>query len=172
MNGTRLIGVVLGVIGLGVALIAGLWLALQVSSGDLTSGGAVVGAFLTFIPVGLLVGFGIYLFNRGDIESKEESEMLKQRQLLDIVKSRGRVTIPDLALEMQVNAVKLKDMVHQLVGLGVFSGYINWDEGTLYSAEVASLKTLSQCNNCGGEISLVGRGIVRCRFCGTEYFLN
>ena len=28
------------------------------------------------------------------------------------------------------------------------------------------------CPNCGGEITLSGKGIARCRFCGTEFFLS
>lgn len=172
MNQTRLIGIILGVVGLGIALIAGFWLASQVSGGNLSSGGALLGAGLAFIPVALLVGFGVYMFVRGGTEAQTESTMQKQRQLLDIVKSRGKVGVNDLALEMHVSVDSVKDMIHQLVGLQVFSGYINWDEGTLYSAEAANLRNLDKCKNCGGEITLAGKGVVVCKYCGTEYFLS
>jgi hypothetical protein len=171
MNGS-LVGIILTVVGFGVAVIAGLWLAVQVSNQQLQAGGAVVGAGLAFIPVALLVGAGIYLFVRGGEEAKEESTMRKQRQLLDIVKSRGQVTINDLALEMSVSVDVVKSMIHDLVGLQVFSGYINWNEGTLYSSDAAKLRDLKQCKNCGGEIKLAGKGVVVCPFCGTEYFLT
>ena len=52
-------------------------------------------------------------------------------------------------------------MVYQLVGLQVFSGYINWDDGILYSSEASKLRELDKCKNCGGEITLAGKGIVR-----------
>ena len=172
MNSSRLVGIILSVVGLGVALIAGLWIASQVSSGAMSSGGALVGAGLAFIPVALLVGFGLYLFVKGGQEAVTESAMQKQRQLLDIVKSRGQVAVPDLAIEMSVSADQVKNMVHQLVGLQVFSGYINWDEGVLYSAEASNLRQLDKCKNCGGEINLVGKGVVKCKYCGTEYFLS
>jgi len=172
MNSSRLIGIILSVVGLGVALIAGLWIGSQVSSGAMTSGGALVGAGLAFIPVALLVGFGLYLFVKGGQEAVTESAMQKQRQLLDIVKSRGQVAVPDLAIEMSVSADQVKNLVHQLVGLQVFSGYVNWDEGVLYSAEASNLRQLDKCKNCGGEIKLVGKGVVACKFCGTEYFLS
>jgi hypothetical protein len=171
MNQTRLLGIILGVVGLGVALIAGLWLASQVSAGALTSGGAIVGAAFAFIPVALLLGFGVYFFNRGAIEVLDETMMQKQRRLLDIVKSRGKVNVSELAIEMQLTADAVRDMVHQLVGLQVFSGYVNWQDGVLYSDEAANLRELNNCRNCGGEITLVGRGVIACRFCGTEYFL-
>jgi hypothetical protein len=172
MNTGRLVGLILIAIGFGVAVIAGLWLALQVSSQQMSGGGALVGAGIAFIPVALLTGFGIYMFVQGGKEAAEESEMQKQRQLLDIVKSRGEVSVADLALEMNVNADRVKYLVHQLVGLQVFSGYVNWDKGTLYSSDASQLRELDKCKNCGGEIKLVGKGVVTCKFCGTEYFLT
>ena len=172
MNSGRLVGIILIVVGFGIAVIAGLWLALQVSAGGLQAGGAVLGAGIVFIPVAVLVGFGIYMFVRGGKDAEEESTMQKQRQLLDIVKSRGEVKVSDLALEMRVSADVVKDMVHQLVGLQVFSGYVNWDKGVIYSADAGNLRDLENCKNCGGEIKLVGKGVVTCKFCGTEYFLT
>jgi len=172
MNSGRLFGIILIVVGFGIAVIAGLWLASQVSGGQLQSGGALVGAGLAFIPVALLVGFGIYMYVQGGKEAESESEMQKQRQLLDIVKSRGQVAVSDLALEMKTNVDTVKSMVHQLVGLQVFSGYINWDKGILYSSDASNLRELQKCKNCGGEIKLVGKGVVACPFCGTEYFLT
>ncbi len=171
MNTGRLVGIILIVVGFGVAVIAGLWLALQVSSEQLGAGGAVVGAGIAFIPVALLVGFGIFMYVQGGKEAVEESSMQQQRRLLDIVKSRGQVSVSDLALEMRISVDTVKDLVHQLVGLQVFSGYVNWQDGTLYSSDASQLRELEKCKNCGGEINLAGKGVVVCKFCGTEYFL-
>lgn len=172
MNSTRLIGLILLVVGVGIAIIAGLWIASQVGSDALGAGGALLGAGLVFIPVALLAGAGIYLFARGGAQAQQQSEMQKQRQLLDILKSRGQVSVHEMALEMGVNVDNVKQMVHQLVGLQVFSGYVNWNDGTLYSSDARQLRELQQCRNCGGAITLAGKGIVVCRFCGTEYFLS
>jgi hypothetical protein len=172
MGSSRLVGVILTIVGIGVALIAGLWIASQVASGELQTGGALVGAGLAFIPVALLVGFGIYLYVRGGAQDKEESAMRKQRELLDILKSRGQVSVSDMAVEMKVPVDAVKRMVHELVGLQVFSGYVNWNEGVLYSQEASQLRSLDKCKNCGGEITLAGKGIVVCKYCGTEYFLS
>ncbi len=172
MGSSRLVGIILTIVGIGVALIAGLWIASQVAAGSLETGGALVGAALAFIPVALLVGFGIYLFVRGGAQEKEESVMRKQRELLDILKSRGQVSVSDMAVEMHVPVDSVKRMVHELVGLQVFSGYVNWNEGVLYSSEASQLRSLDKCKNCGGEITLAGKGIVVCKYCGTEYFLS
>ncbi len=172
MNTSRLIGIILIVSGAVVTILAGGWLASQISSESLTVGGAFVGAVAAFIPIALLLGSGIYLYIQGGRESRRESVMHNQRRLLDIVRSRGQIKIHDLALEMGVPVDSVQNMVHDLVGLQVFSGYVNWNDGTLYSAEASQLRDLQQCKNCGGEIQLAGKGVVTCRFCGTEYFLT
>ena len=172
MAGNRLIGLILLFSGAGVALIAGLFLAVQVSNESLSAGGAVVGSGLAFIPVALLTGAGLYLFAKGGAEQAEQAEMAKQRQLLDILKSRGQVSVNDMALEMQVSVDSVRNMVHQLVGLQVFSGYVNRKDVVLYSGEARELRELTHCKNCGGAIQLVGKGVLNCRFCGTEYFLS
>ena len=171
MNSSRLVGIILAIVGLGVAIIAGLWIASQVAAG-MTTGGALVGAGIAFIPVALLVGAGIYLYTQGGAQAEEESVMRKQRQLLDILKSRGQVSVEDMALEMHASVDSVKDMVHQLVGLQVFSGYVNWNDGILYSEDASKLRELRNCKNCGGDIRLAGKGVVVCPYCGTEYFLS
>lgn len=172
MNTGRLVGIILIVVGFAIAVIAGLWLAYQVSNQQMSGGGALVGAGIAFVPVALLVGFGIFMFVQGGKEAEQESSMQKQRQLLDIVKSRGEVAVSDLAMEMRASVDSVKDMVHQLVGLQVFSGYINWEKGVLYSSDASKLRELDKCKNCGGEIKLVGKGVSTCKFCGTEYYLT
>jgi hypothetical protein len=170
MNSARLLGIVLMVAGFGIAIVAGLFLAVQIQDG-LTGGGAVLGGGIAFIVVTVLVGFGIFMYVKGGQTTAQASEMQKQRQLLDIVKSRGQVDIADLAIEMKASADSVKNMVHQLVGLGVFSGYVNWEDGTLYSSDARHLRELKNCEKCGAPIELVGKGVVMCKFCGTEYFL-
>jgi len=171
MTSGRIIGIIATAIGFGIAALAGLFLAQQSSAGDLSSGGLIVGAFLAFIVVGPLVGFGLFMFVRGGQEAERETEMQRQRQLLDIVKSRGQIEIHDAALEMQTSVDQVKALIYDLVGLQIFSGYINWDKGVLYSEEASNLRDLHTCKNCGANIELAGKGIIACPYCGTEYFL-
>jgi hypothetical protein len=172
MNQGRLIGVILMVIGFGIAILAGLFLAVQASSDELSTGSAVLGAGFAFMPVALLVGFGIYMYIKGGEEAEQESVMRKQRELLDILRSRGQVGVHDMALELMVGVDVVQDMVHQLVGLQIFSGYVNWDDGILYSSDAGKLRDLKECQKCGAPIELVGKGVVACKHCGTEYFLT
>jgi hypothetical protein len=172
MNQGRLTGAILMVIGGGIAVLAGLFLAVRSGDEGATALGTVLGAGLAFIIVAPLIGFGFYMWVRGGQEAEEESIMRKQRELLDILRSRGQVEVHDMALEMNTNVDNVKSMVHQLVGLQVFSGYVNWDDGILYSQEASQLRDLDQCKKCGGDIQLAGKGVLQCPYCGTEYFLT
>jgi tRNA(Ile2) C34 agmatinyltransferase TiaS len=119
-----------------------------------------------------LIGFGVFMLRQGAKEEAESAEAARQRKILDMVKAQGEVSINDVVIELQSDTQTVQNMIHRLVGMGVFSGYINWEKGTLYSAEAANLRELKQCKNCGGEIKLSGKGVVSCPWCGTEYFLT
>jgi len=169
----RVVGIVLVIVGVVVAVLAGALLFSGVSSGSLTVSGAILGFALAFLVlVAPLIGFGVFMLVKSGEEAADRAHAARQRRLLDIVRSRGQVDIADLAVEMQMNRDELRAMIHELVGLQVFSGYINWDKGTLYSAEASHLRELKKCENCGGEIELKGKGVLECRFCGTEYFVS
>jgi len=114
----------------------------------------------------------LYFYVQAGQDQETQSTMRQQRELLDILRSRGQVRVEDMAIELGVNLDQVHDIIHQLVGLQVFSGYVNWKDGILYSEEASNLRTLEQCRRCGGDIELAGKGVIVCPFCGTEYFLT
>ncbi len=166
----RVSGIILIVVGVVIGLVAGAWL---FTNEGLTGPARILGLGLVLLVlVAPLVGGGIYLTIQGTGEAKQQIDAAQQRKLLNIVQSRGEIRIDDVALEMQQPKDRIRDMLYSLVGLGLYSGYINWDKGVLYSSEASKLRDLKQCPNCGGEIELSGKGVARCRFCGTEFFLS
>ncbi|HML24779.1 MAG TPA: hypothetical protein PKD09_24205 [Aggregatilinea sp.] len=170
MNMNRLAGILLIVLGVIVGIVAGAWL---FTNDGLTNSAQILGLGLVLVAVvAPLVGFGIYLSVFGGKQAKQQQSASEQRTLLNIVQSRGQVDINDVALEMQLPREQIRSMIYNLVGLEVFSGYINWDKGVLYSSDASQLRDLKQCPNCGGEITLSGKGVAKCRFCGTEFFLS
>jgi len=164
-----LAGIILIVVGVVIGLVAAAYL---FTNEGLTGPARILGLGLALLVVVLLIGGGIYLTVQGMGEAKQQMDAGQQRKLLNIIQSRGEVKIDDAALEMQLPKDKLRGMLYSLVGLGLYSGYINWDKGVLYSSEASKLRDLKQCPNCGGEIELSGKGVARCRFCGTEFFLS
>ncbi|MBI3241086.1 MAG: hypothetical protein HYZ49_02185 [Chloroflexi bacterium] len=157
-------GAAVFVVGLAVLLV------FQVAA-DLTVAGLGVGIILLMIISLPLFGAGIFLVVRAGQEGQQEEVMAKQRRILDAVAARGEVRISDLVLELKATREQVQNWVYNLVGMGVFSGYINWEDGVLYSAQAAQLRDLHECKRCGGQVSLAGKGVIKCRHCGTEYFL-
>jgi len=113
---------------------------------------------------------GGYLFMKGRVEARELAELERERRVLDMVQTQGQVRVADVALEMGLTRDQVKEYIYDLVGKGLFAGYINWDEGVLYSKQASELPR-DKCPNCGGELELAGKGVVRCPYCGTEIFL-
>jgi hypothetical protein len=58
-----------------------------------------------------------------------------------------------------------------LVGKGLFSGYIDWQDGILYSRQVRQLRGAGACSNCGGKLELAGKGIIKCPYCASDIFI-
>ncbi|WP_374686097.1 hypothetical protein [Promineifilum sp.] len=142
------------------------------NGGNLTADGMVLGIALGLLVLSLpQLGFGVFLLMRGQQEAVVAETAGQQRKLLGMVKARGQVNIADVALEMRVSRDQIQSMLYELVNMGLYSGYINWDEGTLYSSQASELRTLDRCKNCSGQLELAGKGVIRCPFCGTEYFL-
>ena len=87
-----------------------------------------------------------------------------------MVKTRGQVDITELVFELRSTSDQVQDDVYKLVGMGLFTGYVNWDDGVLYSREASKL-TGNKCPNCGGEQEFAGKGVITCKYCGTDVFL-
>ena len=172
MRTGRVAGILFIVGGLALGLIGVAWLVANVTGGQLQVTGAVLGGGILAVVVLPLLRVGIFLLVRSGREAVEDAERDALRKILDIVKSRGQLQISELVLELGSTRRQVQDQIHALVGMGLYSGYINWEDGTLYSAEAAKLRDLDRCNHCGGDVSFAGKGVLSCPYCGTEYFLN
>lgn len=168
----RTLGIILIIGGLVGLLLVAVLMAVYWGEGGLSGGAATLGFTLFAIIPLLLVGGGVFLFWQGGQEAAAMGQVKQQRLLLNIVKTQGQVAISDLVLEMNSSRDAVQQMLYDLVGKGLFSGYVVWDEGMLYSREASQLRDMTQCQNCGGQLELGGKGVVRCPFCGTEYFLD
>lgn len=167
----QLIGVLL--------VIAGIMICLGGSAVSFTStrsvetgatGGFVLGLVLSIIIAIPFVGAGIFLAARGRAEEAEMADVSRQRKILDMVKTRGQVNVSDLVFELKSHSDQVRDDIYRVVGMGLFTGYVNWDDGILYSKEASQL-TGNKCPNCGGEQEFAGKGVITCQYCGTDVFL-
>ncbi len=168
MNTGKIIGLILIIAGLGIFLVVAAW---AFSGAAQTTGGRILGLVIAFVIAVPLIGVGIFLFIKGQREAAEFAEVEKERKLLGMVQAQGQVRISDVALELDASRDRVKGWIYDLVHKGLFAGYVNWDEGTLYSRDAAQLRG-NKCPSCGGELELAGKGVVQCPFCGAEIFLT
>jgi hypothetical protein len=167
----KTIGIILIVVGIIIGIVIVAFMAAGIAQEEMELGGAILGFGLGLIIVLPMVGAGIFLMIKGGKEDAELAQIRKQRQILDMVKTQSKVSISDVVLDLRTDRDQVKTWIHDLVGKGLFSGYINWNEGILYSQDASLLKT-DKCPNCGGQIELAGKGVSQCPFCGTEIFLS
>ena len=169
----RILGIILIAGGILVGIIITVLMMVYYREGSLSAGAATLG-FVLFTAVLVIpgIGFGIFLLWKGNQEAASSAVANRQRELLNIVKARGQIDISEVAIEMQTSKDEVHDMIHDLVGMGLYSGYINWDEGVLYSRQASQLRDLTNCEHCGGQLELAGKGVIQCPYCGTEYFLD
>jgi hypothetical protein len=127
-------------IGFGIAVLVGLWLAIQVATGqDLLDqlGIAVVG----FIPSTLLVSIGAYRYIQADTEPDviPDVDVWHQRELVDLLHKNRSISVHDAAQQLGISENDVKESVRQLLELGIFTGDIDWETDTLYSKHTKKL---------------------------------
>ncbi len=166
----KIVGVILIGIALVIEVLAALWLLGNIAEGKLQPAAFVLGLGLSQALALPLFGVGGFMIVKGRQEESEFAEIDKERTILNMVQTRGTVKIADIALEQKLTRDQVRNYVYDLVGKGLFSGYINWNDGVLVSKQASEMQT-TKCPNCGGERQLVGKGVVKCPYCGSELFV-
>jgi DNA-directed RNA polymerase subunit RPC12/RpoP len=92
-----------------------------------------------------------------------------------MIEAQGTVSIGNAAVELDVSRDQLKEFVYDLVGKGLFLGYVDWKGGKLVAQDAAQIQSAAvngTCPNCGGQVELAGKGVVSCPYCGSDIFLS
>jgi hypothetical protein len=167
----RLIGLIL--IALAVAGLGGtaIW---AFGNESLQSGGRTLTLGCGLLFAVLLAGVGVWFMMQGKTESTQFAQVEKQKRILNMVATQGTVPISSIALEMNMPLDQVKAAIYDLVGKGLFTGYVDWKGGKLVSRDAASLNQSvadGKCPNCGAPQIVAGKGMVKCEYCGAEIFL-
>ncbi len=174
MNTGKTIGIILIVIGIGICAVTGAWLLASAAGpeSNLRLSGAILGAALAFIVAAPAVGVGVFLLVRGRREAAAMAEVEKEQKLLGMIRTQGQISIPEAAIELDVDRSQVESWIYDLVDKELFAGYVNWDDRVLYSRDASQMRGNNRCPNCGGEVELAGKGVVKCPYCGVEIFLS
>jgi predicted transcriptional regulator/uncharacterized Zn-finger protein len=162
MNRSKILGIVFFIIAGGFAV----WLTATMGA---RSGGATAMGFIILVILPALIG--AYMFINGGKEEKEMKKVEIEQKILNAVETRGTVKVNQLIVETGLTKDTFRDYLEDLVGKGLFTGYVDWKGGKLVSADMAKLD-MHKCPNCGAPLELAGKGVVRCPYCGTEIFLK
>ena len=166
MNQGKTLGYIFIAIGVGIFLLGALW-AFGGSIG--TTGGRILALGFVFVVAAPLLGAGVYVLNKGRLEAAEEVHIRRQQKLLGLVQTQGKADIAMAAVELGVSRAEMKQLIYDLIGKQLFSGYVDWDAGVLYSTDASKLKG-GTCPKCGGPLTLAGKGLIKCPYCGSEVF--
>jgi len=166
----RTVGCILIAAALIIMLVAAIWLYSGLSEGKVQITGSMLGLALVAALVLPLLGGGAFMLVRGRSETRKFGRVTEQKKILNIVQTHGQVNVAEVAVEMDLTRDQVKQHIYDLVGKGLFIGYINWDEGVLYARQASEMRT-TKCPNCGGVREVVGKGVVQCPYCGSELFL-
>ena len=174
MNTGRIAGIILIVISLLIFIASAFLLGVQLFTEETaTAGGQALGMVMVFICLVVpMDAAGVYLLIRGRAEEERMKRARKERTILNMVLTQGKVNLSEVALELDVSRDEVEDLVRDLVGKNLFTGAINWKDGILYSKEASALKADRKCPNCGGELELAGKGVIQCPWCGAEVFIH
>jgi hypothetical protein len=167
MNQGKILGLILAVAGAAILGLVAVW---ALINPGLEATAKVLAIFFGALVAAPLLGFGVYILNKARAEAGEEQVIAKQRKLLNMVMTRGQVNIPEATLELKSTRDETRQLIYDLIGKQLFSGYVDWDGGVLYSSDAAKLKEGGKCPKCGGELKLAGKGLIQCPYCGTEIF--
>jgi len=167
----KTIGIILVIVGLILCAIVTLFVGSGAATGQTTVAGAMlgIGAF-GVIPLLLFGGVGIFMFIRGGAEEKELSVVRQKERLLGLIQAQGKVTLNSIMVEQRLSRDQVQNYIYELTQQGLFSGYIDWKNATFYSQDASRVGS-NKCPNCGGVRELVGKGVVKCPYCGVELFI-
>ena len=109
----KTVGIILIAVGLVVAAGTVFCLLPSLLEGKLQTSGFALGVVLAIVLVTLpLVAVGAFVLVRGRAEDRQLAEVAKERKLLNMVQSQGKVNVADAAVELDVPLRSIKQYIY------------------------------------------------------------
>ena len=171
MNNGKTVGIIMIGIGVVIFLVVAIFVGSSSMSAGLGSGGAILGiGVFGVLPLLILGGLGGYFIVRGRSEEQELVGVRQKERILGMIQAQGKVSLGTMMIETKMSRDDIKNAIYELVNQGLFAGYIDWKSQTFFSQDAGRVAD-NKCPNCGGVRELVGKGIVKCPYCGVELFI-
>lgn len=167
----RLIG--MAIIGVAAVMLIGVSLWAFTAPG-MEAGGRTLTIGACLPVAAIMAGVGVWFLMQGRSEATQFADVEKQKKILNIVDTQGTVQLRNLAVEMNMPMDQVKGAIYDLVGKGLFTGYVDWKAGKLVSSDAALITqavATGKCPNCGAPQVVGGKGVIRCEYCGAELFM-
>jgi hypothetical protein len=167
----KTIGLILMLVGVIILVVATAFVGSGLASHQVQASGAILGiALFGVLPLLLLGGTGAYLYVQGRAEAHELVQVRRKERLLGMIQAQGKVPLGQAMIELKMSREDITTAMYELVNQGLFAGYIDWNAQTFYSQDAARVGS-NTCPNCGGVRELVGKGMVKCPYCGATLFI-
>jgi predicted transcriptional regulator len=151
--------------GAGLAVAAFLYTGL--ASGQLEATGFAAGLLVFSLP---FFAVSAFVLLKARAEGGELSALAREQRVLDAIRSRGKASFAELAQAAGIPEPEARLALQSLVGKNLFTGYINWKAGEVFSREAGDFASGKSCPNCGAPLGVAGKGIAKCAYCGTEIY--
>lgn len=155
------------------AVAGGFYLAAQINTDQTVLTSTLAASIPLLILIAFFGGLGIRLYSGSEVGAHvvASTEMLKPRELFDLLKARGQLQLGEIAQSLEMSENEVKATLDQLVTLEVFSGYANWDDDVLGASSPAALRAMQSCVICDTPIKIQSPGQTVCMVCRTAYYL-
>jgi hypothetical protein len=131
----------------------------------------LLGVLITLVLPSPIIRFGIRRFQRGQKILRELDTIKKQKTLLIHISQQGHIPLNELTQRLNSDTEEVKYLVYDLVNKGLFHGFIDLENGMLYSKHAVLLQGATHCPNCGQAQHFTGKGVVPCEHCQVQVLL-
>lgn len=167
----KVMGLILIGVGVAICALVGGFMGVGVATESTGLAGAALGLLMFgFLPLLVFGGVGAYLYVAGRKEEAELAVIRKKERILGLIQAQGQASVGSIMMEMDMTRDQVTNAIYELVAMDLFSGYIDWDALTFYSKDASAVGS-NQCPNCGGVREMVGKGVIKCPYCGVSLFI-
>jgi hypothetical protein len=169
MNQRRILGIFFTSLGLIIAVLASIGLAVQPQTLTSDAQAVLIPAIIAFVVVFVLMIIGLYFVVTTNQTAPTAPEMETPLLIVDTLRGRGQITLTDLSIELMLPAQELHIALQEITNLQIFNGYINETRGVISALDPAIIPTISRCIVCNTSLR-VQAPYTACNTCHTDYY--